>query len=98
MLIHVPLLHHKQLLLLVLLIISLLLMSLATTGLTYLPKTKKLETNVPALYETRRNEIVGLFLRRGSTKARTRNRPFGPEKKLCSITEEGCRHDHNLLF
>jgi hypothetical protein len=93
MLIPVPLLHHKQLLLLVLLIISLLLMSLATTGLTYLPETKKLETNVPALYGTRRYETVGLFLRRGSTKARARSRPFGPKKILCTITEEGCRHE-----
>jgi hypothetical protein len=98
MLIPVPLLHHKQLLLLVLLIISLLLMSLATMGLTYLPKTMKLETNTLALYGTRCDKTIGLFLRQGSTKTKVRNRPFDPEKNLCTITKEGRRHDHNPLF
>jgi hypothetical protein len=37
-------------------------MSLATTGLTYLPETKKLETNALALHGTRRDETVELFL------------------------------------
>jgi len=70
--------HLHPCFLLVLLIISLLLMSLATTGLTYLPETKKLETNAPALHGTRRDETVELFLWWGSTKARTRSQPFGP--------------------
>jgi hypothetical protein len=89
--------NHKQLLI-VLLIISLLPMSLATMGLTYLPETKKLETNAPALYRTHHDETVGLFLRRGSTKARAWNRPFGPEKNLCTIIEERHCYDHNPLF
>jgi hypothetical protein len=73
--------NHKQLLL-VLLIISLLLMSLATTGLAYLPETMKLETNAPALHGTHHDETVELFLRRGPTKARARSRPFDPANKF----------------